>query len=39
MVCWSVGAHQSAAVQAKHYLQVLQGHVMNDLVVGALHKR
>ena len=34
----AIGAHQASAVNSKHHGQVLQGHVVNELVVGALQK-
>ena len=34
----SIGAHNARAVERKHHRQVLQGHIVNQLVVGALQK-
>ena len=34
----AVGAHQAGAVQRERHVQVLQGHVVDQLVVGALQK-
>ena len=34
----TVGPHQSTSVKAEHHVQVLNGHVMDDLVVGPLHE-
>ena len=38
MMCGSVRSHQSGTVQEKDHRQVLNGYIMNDLVVGPLHK-
>ena len=38
MVRWAVGADYATAVQAEDYVQVLNRHVVDDLVVGALHE-
>jgi hypothetical protein len=35
----SIGTGQSAAIQAEDHMQVLQGHIMHHLIVGALHER
>ena len=38
VVCGPVAAHQSGAVQTEHHVQAQDGHVVNDVVVGALRK-
>ncbi len=38
MVCSPVGTYQSSAVHAEHHPESLNGHVMNDLIIGALHE-
>ena len=38
MVRWAVGADYATSVQAEDYVQVLNRHVVDDLVVGALHE-
>ena len=39
VVCGSIFAHQSAAVDAQHHVQTRYGHVVDDVVVGALQER
>ena len=38
VVRWAVGANHAAAVEAENDVQILNCHVVDDLVVGALHK-
>jgi len=38
VVRWAVGADHATAVQAENNMQVLDRHVVDDLVVGALHE-
>ena len=37
-MCGAIGTHQTGTVQRKHDRQVLQGHVVDELVVGALQE-
>ena len=39
VVCWSVLAHESGAVETEHYGQVEYGGVVYDVVVGSLRER
>ena len=39
MVGGAVGANEAASVQTENHVQVLDGHVVDDLVVGTLHER
>ena len=36
--CWAISTSKSGTVQAKYHGQILKAHVMDHLVVGALHK-
>ena len=38
MVCSTVLANQTTSIETEDYRQVLQSHIVNDVVVGALHK-
>ena len=37
-VCRAIGAHQTGTIECKHHRQVLQGHIVNQLVVGSLQE-
>ena len=38
MVRGTVCTHQTTAIQTEHHVQILDGHVMDDLVVRPLHE-
>ena len=38
MVGRTIGTCHSAAIEAEHHVQVLQGHIVHDLVIGPLHE-
>ena len=39
VMCRTIGPNQSTSVEAEHDMQVLDGHVVDDLVVRPLHER